>query len=772
MIVRYLNIILLFCLSTLMLNGQINVDALYSRYENNKLAKNTAIDSFLILNQIARSNNNEVVYNSTAKDLLDFYNQRGNLGLSFRLLTEMVEVNSEWNNNVDFNFAAQRLAEYYREARLYKKARYYLQLIEKKGVATSEDNIKNMLSIVQLYGDEGRPDSAEIYLKHLERTYPSSNAKIRIARVQKLADIYLENQNYEKAKDFYVEIEELVIENKYDKELFAIANNLGFISSLSNAPSSAIEYFLKAEAAISKTDTKNHIKVLINLAIQYNKIGNQKQSELYLLKANKLALAQGESQSLINHLLSELQLEEGQIYRAEYYNGLAIDEASLQDDKVLLSDAYYVAAIVQTELLDYERALQYYEMHLNLRNKLENELQKKINNASKIQEQLNITENEIKYLKLDQIRRETERKRLLLSEKNLQLVNDTLLLSQKQNESALLLSKKENEVQNEKLKVQQLEAVKVRNENELLKQSLNFEIQKRSLDSIKIVKKLELDSLTREQERIEQEATVLKQDNAISKLEIAKQNDFKKFISIIALLSGLIFFLTLLGLFNLRGRNKIIKIERERSDVLLHSILPQETAEELKSKGYASPKSYDMVTVLFTDFTDFTRISSKMSAEELIKELEICFSAFDDIIKSYEIERIKIIGDSYMCAGGVPVAMEDNPDRVVGAAIEMQKYMLQRYAAKRKLNLDYWQMRIGIHTGPVVAGVVGKNKFAYDIWGDSVNIASRLENQCEAEKIIVSTATKKLLNKNFKFEYSQSYALKGTQVVEAQYLQF
>ncbi|MBL0340864.1 MAG: adenylate/guanylate cyclase domain-containing protein [Bacteroidetes bacterium] len=197
-----------------------------------------------------------------------------------------------------------------------------------------------------------------------------------------------------------------------------------------------------------------------------------------------------------------------------------------------------------------------------------------------------------------------------------------------------------------------------------------------------------------------------------------------------------------------RQRNKINKA-RKRSDELLLNILPAEVAEELKEKGSADAKQFNEVTVMFTDFKGFTQISEKLTPTELVAEIHTCFKAFDHIIGKYNIEKIKTIGDAYMAAGGLPVANSTNATDVVNAAIEIQQFMQQHLQQRRNENKELFEIRIGVHTGPVVAGIVGVKKFAYDIWGDTVNIASRMESSGEAGKVNISGSTYELVKGKF-----------------------
>lgn len=220
-----------------------------------------------------------------------------------------------------------------------------------------------------------------------------------------------------------------------------------------------------------------------------------------------------------------------------------------------------------------------------------------------------------------------------------------------------------------------------------------------------------------------------------------------------SIIVGVLILLMALGLLNryayTRKTNRIIAFEKEKSDKLLLNILPEETAEELKEKGSATPKFYKKVSVLFTDFKGFTKIAEKLTPAELVEELNNCFLEFDRIIDKYHLEKIKTIGDAYMCAGGIPVANDTNPSDIVRAGLEIKDYMENLKKEREQHGQDYWELRIGIHTGPVIAGVVGKNKFAYDIWGDAVNTASRMESSGIPGKVNISGSTYELIKDQF-----------------------
>ena len=201
--------------------------------------------------------------------------------------------------------------------------------------------------------------------------------------------------------------------------------------------------------------------------------------------------------------------------------------------------------------------------------------------------------------------------------------------------------------------------------------------------------------------------------------------------------------------------------EKKKADELLLNILPLEIAEELKEKGEAAAKVYDKATILFADFKNFTKVVENMNPQLLVKLIDSYFSQFDQIMQKHGIEKIKTVGDAYIAAGGLPDPKKGQPETVVKAAIEMQQLATQFKIDRQKKALPFFEIRIGIHTGQVVAGVVGRLKFAYDIWGDTVNIAARLEQNSEAGKINISGSTYKAIKKFYTCTYRGKVSAKN-----------
>jgi class 3 adenylate cyclase len=214
-----------------------------------------------------------------------------------------------------------------------------------------------------------------------------------------------------------------------------------------------------------------------------------------------------------------------------------------------------------------------------------------------------------------------------------------------------------------------------------------------------------------------------------------------------------------------------ISFERQRSEKLLLNIMPAEVAQELKDHGRTTPRRIESATIIFTDFVGFTKIAEVMAPEDLVKELDLCFSYFDSVCEKYNLEKLKTIGDAFMCAGGLPKANTTHPFDAALAALEIRQFMHQMKEIRREKNLPYWELRLGMHTGPVVAGVVGEKKFAYDIWGDTVNTASRMESAGAAEQINISASTAAHLEKYFRITARGHIAAKNKGEIEMYFLE-
>ncbi|MBK8194784.1 MAG: adenylate/guanylate cyclase domain-containing protein [Lewinellaceae bacterium] len=208
-------------------------------------------------------------------------------------------------------------------------------------------------------------------------------------------------------------------------------------------------------------------------------------------------------------------------------------------------------------------------------------------------------------------------------------------------------------------------------------------------------------------------------------------------------------------------KNVTIREEQQRSENLLLNILPSLVAEELKKKGHTNARYFEDVSVLFADFIGFSKIAEQLKPEQLVTELDTAFRAFDEIIAKYNLEKIKTIGDAYMCAGGLPNGGGSQMRDMVNAALDMQKWLAVWNSGRQAEGLPRFDARIGIHRGPVVAGVVGSKKFAFDIWGDTVNIAARVEQAGEGGKINISGPAYEAIKNKIPCEYRGKIAAKN-----------
>jgi len=213
---------------------------------------------------------------------------------------------------------------------------------------------------------------------------------------------------------------------------------------------------------------------------------------------------------------------------------------------------------------------------------------------------------------------------------------------------------------------------------------------------------------------------------------------------------------------------RTIKREKKRSESLLLNILPAETAKELKLNGKVDAVKFEKVTVLFTDFVEFSKLAEHIEPEQLVKSIDFYFKAFDEIGAKYGLEKIKTIGDSYMCACGLPTANKTHASNVIRAAKEMID--LVKTALITQDGLDHFEIRIGINTGAVVAGIVGIKKWQYDIWGDTVNIASRMESKCDPGRINLSETTYQEIKDEFPCEYRGEIEVKNRGLLKMYFL--
>ena len=313
---------------------------------------------------------------------------------------------------------------------------------------------------------------------------------------------------------------------------------------------------------------------------------------------------------------------------------------------------------------------------------------------------------------------------------------------------------------------------KIFNYKEAYKYQNLLTASKDSLYNVETDKKLSGLQFDFEIQKKQSEIDILIKNRALQQLELKRQQMTQNSLMVGLILVFIIAFI-LFRNYQIKSRtNKLLDKQKAEIQLLLSNMLPEEVAKELQNDGFATPRYYESVSVLFSDFKNFTQMADALSPQEVVFELNTCFMAFDDIIEKHGLEKIKTIGDAYMCAGGVPAIDEMHPMKIIRASLEIRKFMRDRNDIKLSQGQTPWELRIGIHTGPIVAGVVGRKKYAYDIWGSTVNTASRMESNGEPGKVNISAATFDLIKDRYQCTYRGKVFAKNVGYIDMYFVEF
>ncbi len=599
--------------------------------------------------------------------------------------------------------------------------------------------------------------SLELFEQH--QIFGMYQPAIRDLELLAVTSIHL--NNHVKAREFYLKIMELANLTGDHNIAITAMNNMGFSAANLENYKEAIHYFGQAEEMALRNSEETQAHVFTNLGIAWNNLGDQARSIENLHIAEE---KETDSKSYVQHLISSIYLNSDDIYNALTHNELAIKNAKKTNQVQVMADAYGTASEIYQQLYEYDKALDFYKKHLALKDSLERiEIRDKqeqenihaflIDTENKFRQ--NLIESELKQATVDQMESANEALEF-------QLEAEKERSDKEQNQQQIAMLEKERTAKEATLRAAQLEGEKTKQEllyatqwNLALTRQQEIESlnQERQLDSLEAVRK---------QKEQEQQMELMESQQEIA-LQEQEQKEFEKRISWLAVLGTVILLIVTGGLLYSRKLNhKLsnqnhqiesqkgeIESERNRAEGLLLNILPATVANELKLKGQATPKHYDAVTVLFTDFVGFTKIASSLPPAKVVSELNDCFMKFDEIADKYHLEKIKTMGDAYMCAGGLPEKNNTHPSDAISAAKEILAFIGERNTMLANIGKPIWPIRIGIHTGELVAGVVGSKKFAYDIWGDTVNVASRMESNSEPGQINISEATHKLIGDKF-----------------------
>jgi len=498
-----------------------------------------------------------------------------------------------------------------------------------------------------------------------------------------------------------------------------ILNNLGSLSFSMGDDAKSLEYHLKSLKVAEEINNKYRIATnLNNIGTVYsNKVASQDKAIDYFLKAltvfEEINYTDGIGTAAVN--IGEIYFKKGL-----YDSALIFLQRSIQMYEGTADAAYALSYVgeIYAERNDFENAFKYHEQAVEVTERLGAQqylAQSLLSLGKTLKKKGDLLKSVETLKKAEKISKEIKARQEIKNSYE-SLAESYALLGNYKNayayESQLTKIKDTLYNNNEDKKIQQLQ--------------FNFNIEK---------KEAEIDLLTK--------------DQALKAATIQRQ----KILNYAAAITGILLLLVIGGFYNrykyIRKTNRIIKSERDRSKELLLNILPEETARELETSGFAKTRYYESVTVLFTDFKGFSSIAGKLSPQALVAELNDYFGTFDEIVGRFGLEKIKTIGDAYMCAGGIPLANETHPLNAVNAALAMQEYMIKQNKDRQSRGEECWDLRIGIHTGPIVAGVVGKKKYAYDIWGDTVNIASRMESNGEPGKVNISSSTYNLIKETY-----------------------
>ena len=547
--------------------------------------------------------------------------------------------------------------------------------------------------------------------------------------------------DYQKALSYYSRSLKISEEIESKKDISNVINNIGAIyNKIGNQPKAVECYTRSLKIKEEIGDKIGMANILSNIGNIFYEQGNYPKALEYINRSTKIFEEVGHKYgiSVCLTFIGDIFEKQGNSSKALEYNNRGLKLAEEVGAKEIIANCLSSIGKITNNQGNTASALNYYNRSLKI--------QKEIGNKNGISENLKSIGN--LYLKQG-----SPSKALDYCTQGLALAQELgILKTQKDNCQCLYDTYKVMGNGNEALVY--LEKIRV------IEDSLNSEETNKQLQQMEFAKQVLKDSIA----QAETDRLVLEAHQEEMRVEEKTRN--------ISLAGGAFILLLAGGLYArlryVRKSKAIIEEEKDRSNNLLLNILPADIAEELKIHGKAKARDFDMVSILFTDFKGFTAASEKLNAQELVAEINTCFEAFDGIMGKYNIEKIKTIGDAYMAAGGLPVPTEDSIKNTVLASLEMQAFI-----SKRKIELDAagkpaFEMRVGVHTGPVVAGIVGVKKFQYDIWGDTVNTASRMESSGEVGRVNISQSTYELLKDDpqFTFESRGKIEAKGKGEIE------
>jgi class 3 adenylate cyclase len=597
---------------------------------------------------------------------------------------------------------------------------------------------------------------------------------------------WLSKGNNDKAIEFFIENVRVAEESDNKEDLAMAQGNIGLLYFFQSDYSKALQYSLKSLKLFEELDLKlRQANTLNTIGNIYGSMGNRNTSLDYYIKSLDIYSEAGNRRGMVSSLAnigSKYYEIEDYEKALEYYNK-TINIEGLTSDKSTYAKVLSYLGNVYNELNELDKARDYYNQALGFQEEIGEKLaisttqnylgilahkegdvnealtyfRQSLSMKEEISDQKGVAES---LYRIGSIYKEQGNFKLSIDYCNSSYeLAITIGNLEKQERSCECLYENYKAVGNTSKALEFFELLNS------VKDSLKAQETGEKLQQMEFAKQVTADSL----------ATVEKE----RKVEIAHQEEVRQKTQTRNILYVVAAFILLCagGIYSrlryIRKAKAVIEKEKDRSENLLLNILPAEIAEELKEKGKAEARDFDMVTIIFTDFKGFTEQSEALSAADLVNEINTCFEAFDGIMETYGIEKIKTIGDAYMAAGGLPIPDDSAVKNTVLAALDMQDFITKRKAEMETKGKPAFEMRVGIHTGPVVAGIVGVKKFQYDIWGDTVNTASRMESSGEVGKVNISEASYKLLkdDDDFSFKSRGKINAKGKGEIEMYFIE-
>lgn len=639
---------------------------------------------------------------------------------------------------------------------LYSNANNYFLEAEELFHLIDDVNLKQ--KCFKFLGDiasyEGRSDEAIVWYKKSLQEAKKQYDDVEIFSLYQLIGLeYQKSKKLDVGISYYKSIlGQMNIETSKNIR-GVIHNNLGVLYSKKNELENSEEHFNKALRLIEQKKEFADVLAMtnINLAVIAQKTKRQDEAITYTRKADYLSsLSENEKlKNEISFITANIYFYVSDYYNALFYVDETIEGARSTNNRDLVAKALLFKSKIYGSLDNYELERDFNSSYLKEKSHINSE---KLEHDNDVNSKRISIERIEKDALLDQKKtaEQIAEKEKINAEIEAQKARESKIIS----EQALVIAQHEKD------------------KSKLIEIEKNIALNKAKRDSLTAVNALVQEENAIQRSRSDSIAKVLAvQRQKVAQREADNANEILQRTYLIGVLLGLIIIIVVWGMVRQRRLNNQISEERDKSDKLLLNILPKRIANELKYNSNITPRKYEKVSVLFTDFVGFTNISEVLSEDELIQELDKYFNKFDTIIEKYNLEKIKTIGDSYMCAGGVPSPNTTNASDAVKAGLEIAEYVNKEVERKKGKNQPYWEIRIGINTGTVIAGVVGSKKFAYDIWGDTVNVASRIESNGMVGCVSISESTYEEVKSDFNCVFRGNINVKNKGEVPMYYIE-